>query len=148
MKWTIGCGGQRKQQIHSPLAVIQNCNISFSWFSSLVGQIWFFWPQFNFPPNFPPKLSIFHATWLLKHTKVHSDSEYTTENGMYMWRNTTIHNCKIVWKMYWCNPASLVLEDCKIHLERQSIPPKSQVCEGTSDEGGIDWLERWDFQSS
>jgi hypothetical protein len=22
----------------------------------------------------------------------------------------------------------LVLEDCKIHLERQSIPPKSQVC--------------------
>jgi hypothetical protein len=29
---------------------------------------------------------------------------------------------------YCCNPASLVLEDCKIHLERQSIPPKSQVC--------------------
>jgi hypothetical protein len=46
------------------------------------------------------------------------------------------------------NPASLVLKDCKIHLERQSIPPESHVCGATSDKGGIDWLKRWDFQSS
>jgi hypothetical protein len=46
--------------------------------------------------------------------------------GAYIAPNFHISNFHNLLVENWCNPASLVLEDCKIHLERQSIPPKSQ----------------------